>query len=94
MYWTRDGAEWVLKLGRRKLGRVFPDNQYPGMWLSRRADGKLSDMANLGWAKNAVLGAAEREIGPTKSPVKRTLFEIKSRQIAKARAVTRAPAPH
>jgi hypothetical protein len=23
MYWTRDGAEWVLKLGRRKLGRVF-----------------------------------------------------------------------
>lgn len=77
MYWTRDGAEWVLKLGRRN-GRVFPDNQYPGMWRSRRADGKLSDMANLTWAKNAVLGAAEHDIGPPKSPVKRTFFETKS----------------
>lgn len=74
-YWTRDGKDWVLKLGRRKLGRVFPDDRYPSMWRSRRADGRLSDMANLSWAKNAVLGAAERDIAPSKSPAKRTVFE-------------------
>jgi hypothetical protein len=36
VYWTRDGDGWVLKLGRRKLGRVFRDSKYPGMWRSRR----------------------------------------------------------
>ena len=74
MHWMREGADWVLKLGRRKLGRVFPDSQYPGMWRSYRADGQLSDMANLSWAKYAVLVAAERDIEPSKSPVKEGCF--------------------
>lgn len=82
MQWMREGADWVLKLGRRKLGRVFPDSKYPGMWRSRRADGQLSDMANLSWAKAAVLAAAERDIAPPKSPVKRTVFESKSPYVA------------
>jgi hypothetical protein len=84
LYWTRDGDGWVLKLGRRKLGRVFPDSKYPGMWRSRRGDGRLSDMANLSWAKDAVLAAAERDIeqpamtdiAPPKSPTKRSVFEV------------------
>ena len=59
--WTRDGDDWLLKLGRRKLGRVFRDEKYPSM-CSRRADGRLSGMANLSWAKHAVLAAAERDI--------------------------------
>jgi hypothetical protein len=63
LYWMRDGHDWVLRFGKRKLGRVFQDDRYSGMWRSRRADGRLSDMANLSWAKNAVLLAAEREIG-------------------------------
>jgi hypothetical protein len=71
LYWTRDGDDWVLKLGRRKVGRVFKDEKYPSMWRSRRADGRLSDMANLTWAKNAVLAAAERDIRYAQSPVKR-----------------------
>ena len=75
MQWMREGADWVLKFNRRKLGRVFLDGQWPGMWRSRRADGQLSDMANLSWAKAAVLAAAERDILPPKSPVKRTVFE-------------------
>jgi hypothetical protein len=75
VYWTRDGKDWVLKLGRRKLGRVFPDDRYPGMWRSRRADGRLSDMANLSWAKHAVLAAAERDISCVETPAKRTFFE-------------------
>ena len=65
LHWTRDGSDWVLKLKQRKLDRVFADVRHPGMWGSRRADGRLSDMSDLGWAKNAVLLAAEREIGGT-----------------------------
>jgi hypothetical protein len=61
--WRRCGDDWVLKLDKRELGRVFQDDSHPNMWRSRRADGRLSDMANLSWAKNAALRAAEREIG-------------------------------
>ena len=82
MHWIREDADWVLKFNRRKLGRVFPDDRYPGMWRSRRADGQLSNMANLSWAKAAVLAAAERDILPPKSPVKRTVFETKSAYVA------------
>ncbi len=82
MHWTREGDDWVLKFNRRKVGRVFRDSQYPGMWRSRRADGRLSDMANLTRAKDAVLGAAQRDNGPPKSPLKRTLFRAKSPYIA------------
>jgi hypothetical protein len=32
------------------------------MWRSTLADGRPSDMANIAWAKNAVLIAAEREL--------------------------------
>jgi hypothetical protein len=32
------------------------------MWRSTLADGRPSDLANITWAKNAVLVAAEREI--------------------------------
>jgi hypothetical protein len=82
MNWLREGTDWVLKFNRRKLGRVFPDGQWPGMWRSRRADGQLSNMANLSWAKPAVLAVAERDILPAKSPAKRTLFETKSPYVA------------
>jgi hypothetical protein len=44
-------------------------------------------MANLSWAKNPVLAAAERDIEPPKTPVKGTPFKSKSslvRQKAKA----------
>jgi hypothetical protein len=59
--WRRDGADWVLLSGRRRFGRVVPDTAYPQMWRSALSGGRLSDMANLSWAKNAVLVAAERE---------------------------------
>ncbi len=82
MHWTREGDDWVLKFNRRKVGRVFRDSQDPGMWRSRRADGRLSDVANLTWAKDAALAAAQRDNGPSKSPVKRTLFRTKSPHVA------------
>jgi hypothetical protein len=60
--WRRDGADWILIAGRRRFGRVVPDTKYPNMWRSTLSGGRLSDMANLAWSKNAVLVAAEREI--------------------------------
>jgi len=60
--WKRDGADWVLLAGKRRFGRVKPDIRWPEMWRSTLSGGRLSDMANLAWAKNAVLVAAEREI--------------------------------
>jgi hypothetical protein len=58
--WRRVGTDWILECGRRRLGRVYPNGTHPGMWRSTLPDGRPSDMANLSWAKNAVLAMAER----------------------------------
>jgi hypothetical protein len=81
MRWQRDGTDWVLFYNRRRMGRVVPDSKWPGMFRSLKSAGRLSDMANLSWAKDAVLGDAIREIewsvrhdgarDPPKSPAKR-----------------------
>ena len=74
--WRRDGAGWVLLYKRRRMGRVLPDDQHRGMYRSVLSRGRLSDMASLSWAKNAVLVAAERELEfehrsrPTNDPSK------------------------
>jgi hypothetical protein len=85
LIWRRDGADWVLFSGRRRFGRVVPDSKFAGVWRSVLYGGRLSDKANLAWAKNAVLIAAERElewegrqraaIVSPKSPQKRGVFE-------------------
>jgi hypothetical protein len=85
LLWKREGADWILLKDRRRFGRVIADSKYPGMWRSTMSGGRLSDMANLAWAKNAVLVAAERElefegrqrsaIHPSNCPEKRGLFE-------------------
>ena len=58
--WKREGANWVLYRGRRKMGRVVPDKT-PRMYRSVMSRG-LSDMANLSWSKDAVMAAAIREL--------------------------------
>ena len=61
--WKRDGSDWVVLLrGRRPLGRVTPDYQHPGMWRSPKSDGRMSDMANISWAKDAIMAEATREL--------------------------------
>ena len=92
--WRRDGSDWVLLLDRRRFGRVVPDSKYPNMWRSILSGGRLSDIANLAWAKNAVLVAAEREVeyearaanAPSKCPEKEGVFEPPARR-------ARFPAP-
>jgi hypothetical protein len=60
--WACDGSDWVLLRGRRRMGRVIPDHQYPGMWRSPKSGGRVSDMSNLSWAKDAVMAEATREL--------------------------------
>ena len=60
--WRRDRDGWLLLAGRRRFGRVVADQKHKGMWRSVKSYGQPSDMANLSWAKNAVLLAAEREL--------------------------------
>ena len=84
--------DWILLSGRRRFGRVIPDDKWPSMWRSTLSGSRLSDMANLAWAKNAILVAAERElewecraITPPKCPQKWGLSES-------ARPLMRPPA--
>ena len=79
--WQRDGDDWILLAGGRRLGRVVPDPKYPGMWRSVKSGGQLPDMANLSWAKNAVLNAAEREL-EGEARQRRAITPSKSQQIA------------
>jgi hypothetical protein len=81
--WRRDGADWVLLHKRRRMGRVVPDDEHPGMYRVALARSRLSDMASLSWAKNAVLASATREleweanhraISPARNAQKRALF--------------------
>jgi hypothetical protein len=83
--WRRDGNGWLLLAKRRRFGRVVPDPEHAGMWRSLKSGGQLSEPANLSWAKNAVLVAAEREldferraIDPPKCPQKRAVFSASS----------------
>jgi hypothetical protein len=60
--WRKVGNSWQLFAGKRRFGKVVPDSKHPGMWRCPRSGGRLSDMANLSWARNAVMEAAIREI--------------------------------
>ena len=58
--WKRDGADWLLLHKRRRMGRVAPDHKHRGMYRLLLSRGRLSDMANLSWAKDAAVAAAIR----------------------------------
>src|SRR5262245_31913855 len=59
--WRRSTKGWRLYAGSRCFGEVIQDSTYPGMCRARLS-GWFSVMANLSWARNAVLEAAVREI--------------------------------
>jgi hypothetical protein len=56
--WVRDCTAWVVRHSGTELARVVPDEKYPGMWRVRSPEGRLSDMANLTWAKDAAASMA------------------------------------
>jgi hypothetical protein len=82
--WTREGDAWILLCRRRRMGRVVPDTDHPGIWRSTKLDGTLSDVANLSWSKDAVLAQAAREVAyerantPSKPQQNRGSFRPKS----------------
>jgi hypothetical protein len=82
--WTPAGDAWILLYRRRRMGRVVPDKDHPGMWRSVKIDGILSDVANLSWSKDAVLAQAAREVAyesantPSKPQQNRGYFRPKS----------------
>jgi len=51
--WVQQGVAWAVRHCGTELARVVPDEKYPGMWRVRSPDGRLSDMANITWAKDA-----------------------------------------
>ena len=73
LQWLRGIGGWRLFRGRTCVGRVIPDAKHPSMWRSIMPDGRLSDMASLSWARNAVLVSAEREIEYAVEACKSTL---------------------
>ena len=62
LHWKRIAAGWRLWNDRRRMGEVVPDDNQPGMWRVVLSGGRLSDYANLSWARNAVLTAATLEL--------------------------------
>jgi hypothetical protein len=62
LYWRRIGSGWRLFDGRRRFGEIVPDSTYPNMWRPVLTGGRLGEMANIIWAKHAVLEAAVREL--------------------------------
>ena len=83
---TQERDAWILLYRRRRMGRVVPDKDHQGMWRSVKSSG-LSDMANLSWAKDAVMVQAVREVTydaanePSKCPVNRGSRQQKSSPI-------------
>jgi hypothetical protein len=85
LHWRRIGSGWRLFDGRRRFGEIVPDSTYPNMWRPVLTGGRLGDMANIKWAKHAVLEAAVRELewegrrnratNPSKCPEKRGVSE-------------------
>lgn len=85
LHWRRIGSGWRLFDGRRRFGEIVPDSTYPNMWRPVLTGGRHGDMANITWAKHAVLEAAVRELewedrrnpatDPSKCPEKRGVSE-------------------
>lgn len=61
-HWRHNVPGLRLFDGRRRFGEIVPDSTYPDMWRPALTDGRLGDMANIKWAKRAVLEAAVREL--------------------------------
>ena len=53
------GCSFSSSPRRRRMGRVAPDRQHRGLYRVVLSRGRLSDMANLSWAKDAALAASK-----------------------------------
>jgi hypothetical protein len=49
---------------RRAIVHIVPDGNWRGMWRIRHPDDRLSDMANLAWAKDGAIAVGMRLLDP------------------------------
>jgi len=66
--WVRNGTAWVTRHNGIELARAVPDQKYAGMWRVRFPDGRLSDLANITWAKDAAATMALAVLNRTAAP--------------------------
>ena len=66
--WKRDGSDWVLLRGRRRMGRVTPDVQYAGMWRSPKSGGRVSDIGQFVLGQRCRHGRRHPRTGVEDSP--------------------------
>jgi hypothetical protein len=60
LHWQRDGNEWSLRCGRRRISRVIPATRQ--LWCRALSRGKKGNPVNLSRAKDAVMAAAIMEL--------------------------------
>jgi hypothetical protein len=60
--WHKFPDGWALHCVGRPAAvvLVIPDGTYPAMWRIQHPDGRLSDMANISWARDGAIAAAYR----------------------------------
>jgi hypothetical protein len=60
--WRKLANAWALYcIGRSgPIVHVVPDATNPGMWRIKHPNGRLSDMANITWAKDGAIAVALR----------------------------------
>src|SRR5262249_50272798 len=82
--WKADSSGWRLFVRKRCFGLVVPDKVHSGMWRVVLSGRRLSDLANLSWARHSLIEAACLEIewegrqlatGPRKCPVNGGVFQ-------------------
>jgi hypothetical protein len=87
--WHEQSDGWALHaIGHRSaIVHVVPDGVRPGMWRIRHPDGRLSDMANLTWAKDGAIAVAMRWLDPRKVSRRETVGLSPRRKAEQSRPV-------
>ncbi len=80
--WRKGPDGWDLHaIGHRSaIVHVVPDGVWPGMWRICYRDGRLSDMANLSWARDGAVAVAMRLVDPRRQAEQRVSRDPSMRQ--------------
>ena len=94
LYVRQHPEGWALHcVGRQDaVVHVVPDATWPGMWRVRDADGRLSDMANLTWARDGAIAAAMRILDPRRLTEQRAPGAVQA-SFSKTALPDQPPAP-
>jgi len=91
---STDRTSALHAIGHRSaIVHIVPDRVWPEMWRIRHPDGRLSDMANLAWARDGAVAVAMRLLDPRKgkSPEAKPTASLPSRRKAEQRVPVSPP---